>query len=347
MAKKKDVQEEEVMELMDVADEFEIAKQQGELIIERPTGSVEAPQKSAKVEAVNIDGKPTISCLRKERVIARLIMKKSPMIKSDKHVLDGGMAQNSTRTFTVPRLRSGQFAKVLTDEEEAYLEDIMGLEPKALSAYKQRDNYWSNNTPNAINTVTLHKQDNYFDLSVPEDYIRVKILLANKQTICPSLEEFQNMPKESYQFILIRENEEVMNAKSEMDNIQRCYMEYGKYSTNVPVLRHIIESFEGKQTAPTSKLEFLQTRINSIIQKDQKQFLAIIDDPYMLTKVLIKRATEAGIVVRRGTHYLLRDGNLPLCSNNEEPTLSVAAKFLNLPKNQSIKFNIEQKLDAE
>jgi len=288
---------------------------------------------------------PIVSCLRKERVIARLIKRKSPMIVTDNHVLDGGMSRNSTRTYTVPRLQSGQFVKVLTDAEERFLENMMGLEPNTLSSYRQTNNYWSNNTPNAINSVTLQKDDNYFDLSIPEDYIKVKILLANTNLICPSLEDWRKMPKASYQYVLIRENEEVKNAKSEMDTIQRSYMEYGKYSTNIPVLRHIIETFEKKATAPTSKLEFLQIRINSIIQKSPTQFLDIVDDPYMLTKVLIRRAIEAGIIVKRGAHYYLRDGNLPLCGNNEEPTLAAAAKFLNLPKNQTIKFGIEQKLN--
>ena len=35
------------------------------------------------------------------------------------------------------------------------------------------------------------------------------------------------------------------------------------------------------------------------------------------------------------------DTTIPLCGDNEEPTLNIAAKFLNLPKNQELKFKLE------
>lgn len=41
--------------------------------------------------------------------------------------------------------------------------------------------------------------------------------------------------------------------------------------------------------------------------------------------------------------YLKSDGS-PLCGDNEEPTLSVAAKFLSTPKRQELKFSLEAKL---
>jgi hypothetical protein len=45
-------------------------------------------------------------------------------------------------------------------------------------------------------------------------------------------------------------------------------------------------------------------------------------------------------------HYLT-ENNIPLCSNNEEPTLNNAARFLNLPKNQTIKLMLEGKLKED
>ena len=43
----------------------------------------------------------------------------------------------------------------------------------------------------------------------------------------------------------------------------------------------------------------------------------------------------------------LTENNIPLCSNNEEPTLNNAARFLNLPKNQTIKLMLEGKLKED
>ena len=76
-------------------------------------------------------------------------------------------------------------------------------------------------------------------------------------------------------------------------------------------------------------------------------FLKIVKDPLLNTKVLIKQAIEAGIISNRGSFLYVTETNTPLCNNGEDPTLNVAAKYLNLPKNQELKFSIEGKLKLE
>nr|DAU83986.1 MAG TPA: hypothetical protein [Crassvirales sp.] len=104
------------------------------------------------------------------------------MVTNPKHILYGGMAENAVKYFTVPQLESGKLVNVLTDDEKNFLEEIMGLEYNALSIYKKENNYWHNRQ------VRLLKQDNILDLSDPEQYIKYKILLANKDEIAPSLQ---------------------------------------------------------------------------------------------------------------------------------------------------------------
>ena len=57
-------------------------------------------------------------------------------------MLDGGMAESATRTYVVPRLKSGIYKNVLTNEEKACLEEVMQLEPNALSIHKKTNNFW-------------------------------------------------------------------------------------------------------------------------------------------------------------------------------------------------------------
>jgi hypothetical protein len=109
-------------------------------------------------------------------------------VTNPKHVLYGGMAETAVRTFVVPMLSSGVYVNVLTDSEKAFLEEVMGLEYNALSIYKKENNFWDDANDFGISKVKLQKQDNYLDLSNPEDYIRYKILLANKDFVAPSLE---------------------------------------------------------------------------------------------------------------------------------------------------------------
>lgn len=279
-----------------------------------------------------------INCLRNERVIVRYVPKESGIVTNPKHILYGGMAENAVKYFTVPQLESGKLVNILTDVEKEFLEDIMGLEFNALSIYKKENNYWSNKQ------VRLLKQDNILDLSDPEQYIKYKILLANKDEIAPSLQALQDMPKATYKYVIIKEGEETSNARQEMSSTMQAYMEYGKYERDADTLRTIIETIDGRPLALNTKIEFLQTKINKLIQADAKLFLKVITDPLLSTKVLIKRAVEGGLIANRGGFFYLREDNSPLCSNKEDPTFNMAAKFLALPKNQTIKFSLEAKL---
>lgn len=279
-----------------------------------------------------------INCLRNERVIVRYVPKESGIVTNPKHILYGGMAENAVKYFTVPQLESGKLVNILTDDEKEFLEDIMGLEFNALSIYKKENNYWSNKQ------VRLLKQDNILDLSDPEQYIKYKILLANKDEIAPSLQALQDMPKATYKYVIIKEGEETSNARQEMSATMQAYMEYGKYEKDADTLRTIIETIDGRPLALNTKIEFLQTKINKLIQADAKLFLKVITDPLLSTKVLIKRAVEGGLIADRGGFFYLREDNSPLCSNKEDPTFNMAAKFLASPKNQALKFSIEAKL---
>lgn len=297
-------------------------------------------------ETNNTEHKPKqlINCLRNERVVVRHIPKLSSTITNPKHVLFGGMAENAVKVFTVPRLSSGLYVNVLTDSEKDYLENIMGLEDNSLSIYKKQNNFWDDTNDGGISRVRLTKQDNYFNLSDPEDYIKYKILLANKDYIAPSLEVLQDKPKASYQFVIISEGDETKNAKINMSTTMKCYKEFGKIEEDADTLKVIIETIDGRPLSSTSKLEFLQTKANDLIQSDSKMFLKVITDPMLSTKVLIRKALESGIIAKRGTYLYLRSDNTPLCESGEEPTLNIAAKYLNNPKHQEIKFSIEAKL---
>ena len=304
----------------------------------------EIPMAKETKQATVKSAAATVNCLRNERVIIRHIPKESGMVTNPKHILYGGMAENAVRTFVVPRLSSGVFVNILTDSEKAFLEKVMGLEYNALSIYKKVDNFWDDSNESGISRVRLTKQDNYLNLADPEDYIRYKILLANKDYIAPSLQALQDSPKATYQFVIISEGDETKSAKDNMSATMKCYKEFGKIENDINTLRVIVETIDGRPTAPTVKLEFLQGRINTLIQADSKIFLRVITDPMLSTKVLIKRAIEAGLISNRGNYLYLKSDNTPLCEVNEEPTLNIAAKFLNAPKNQEIKFALEAKL---
>lgn len=285
-----------------------------------------------------------INCLRNERIIVKHINKQTGNIRDPKHVLYGGMSENAKKVYTVPLLKSGTFCDVLTRDEKNYLEYALGLEPNALSVYKKEDNFWDTSNDQGVSKVTLYKHDNYLDLSNPVDYIKYKILLANKDRIAPSAQALQDMPKATYEFVLLSDNEENSMAKANISTKMQCYKEFGKVENNPDILKLIIETIDGRLLAAGTKLEIMQTKINDLIQQNSKLFLKVITDKLLPTKVLINKAITAGIISKRGNYLYLKKDNTPLCNNNQEPTMNVAAAYLSEPKHQELKFSIEAQL---
>lgn len=306
----------------------------------------EAPQQWEEKPNLNpSDGKGLINCLRNERVIIKHVDKQTGMIRDPRHVLYGGMSENAKKTYTVPLLKSGTFVNVLTKDEKDYLEYVLGLEPNALGIYNKVNNFWSTANPNGISTVTLEKRNNQLDLSKPIDYIKYKILLANKDRIAPSISALQNSPKATYEFVIVAENDVNKDATTKMNYRKQAYKIFGKLEDNPDVLKLIIETIDGRPISANTKLEALQTKIDDIIQRNAQLFVNVANDKYLDVKVLINKALDAGIISRRGTYYYLRENNQPLCENGQEPNFNIAAAYLGSPKRQALKFSIETKIN--
>lgn len=290
------------------------------------------------------------NCLRNEKVIVRKLPKRTGMVTDSNHIMGDGMHDNAFRTYCVPKLqKTNNFVNVLTNEEKDFLEYYMGLAPNSLSIYKQpkEENYWSNANPNGLSSVTLKKRDNIFDLSKPTDYMAVKILLANKDKICPSMEEWEARPKETYDFVIIREGQESKLSQSNTDTTIEAIMKLGKIAEDKDVLKLVVETMTGKKYGDYTTKEWLQTQALDLIKgsaKNAKLFLNIVNDDSLDTKVLIRKAISSGVVADRGGFLYIKEGNQPMCGDGEDPTLTVASKWLSKPKNQEILFSLQAKL---
>ena len=293
------------------------------------------------------------SCLRNERVILRKLPKRTNLVQDSNHVMGDGMHDNAFYIYSVPKLqKSNVFVNVLTDDEKNYLEYVMGLPKNALSVYRQpkEENFWSNANPNGLSKITLRKRDNIFDMSKPTDYIAVKILLANKDKICPSMEEWAARPKETYEFVVIREGQESKMSKSNTDATIQAVMKLGKISDDKDILKLVVETMMGKKYSDATSLDWLQTQALDLIKntpKNARMFLSIMDDESLDNKVLIRKCISKGIIADRGGFLYIKDGNVPMCGDGEEPTLKMAAKWLGKPSNQERLFKLQAMLKGE
>ena len=282
--------------------------------------------------------------LRGETVIVRHVSKGSDLFSGERHVLAGGMADTSFRRITVPLTSNGSFKPVLTEDEADYLEKVMCMQPGTLSAHKKTDNYWSSVNPAA--TVQLGKHDMTLNLADPVDFIKYKILLCNSDRIAPDVKTLEEHHKESYEYVLIKSEDEMDDKKSRMTNLMECYRIYGKIEEDADKLRCIIELINKRPLAAGTKLSWLQTTCNDIIQDQTKTFLRVATDPLLDMKVFIKKCVAVGLISNRGGMLYLRKDGQPMCGAGEEPTLNIAARWLSEPVHQELKLTLEATLNG-
>lgn len=324
--------------------EIDIDLENNDIEVYKEVVKEEKPLKKKKKEVTSYESTENTeevkSCLINKKVYVKFIPRNYMGISNQKHILYGGMAENSVTILTVPVLDStGSYKNVLTKNEKKFLEEFMGLEYDALSIYKKVDNYWDNFI------VRLTKQGIVLDLSDPNDYIKYKVLRANNDIIADSLETLRDKPRPTYKFYMTIEDEETAIANDNMTAIMKCYKEFGKYESDYDTLKCVVELIEGRPLSSNTKLDAIKAKVNTLIQERTKEFLKTITDEYLSEVVLIKKALSSGVIAKRGDYYYLASDNRPLCNNNENPVLSVAARYISLPKNQELRLLIEAKLN--
>lgn len=302
-----------------------------------PVLVTEKPKKGKKVTTkVTDDDEELINCLRNEKITVKYILNEKTGITDRNHPFFGGLAQGAVINFVVPILRNGSLKNPLTKAEKKYLEYIMGLDDNALSVHKAEDNYWDNYQ------VRLSKDDYILDLSTPKGYIDYKVLLANTDTVAASMDELNNNPKETYRFVLVSDKEVYDTTSTKVKMKEACMEAYFKIKDNFDSLRCVIQTVTGRPVDAKTDINFLKNKCVEQIEVDPVRFAKVLTDKLLPYKVLLTKAVDAKIVTKRGTWHLY-EGQV-MSDGSEEPTFSVAAKFLSNPKNQEIKFSIEKKL---
>lgn len=272
--------------------------------------------------------------LPNEVVEVKFIKRKRGMAAGDHitedHVISGGMLTNSTKRFQAPLLKNGSIANVLTTEEKEFLEEELGLN---LSTY---GDFWKEYF------VTLRKESNSFDLSNGMDYISVKLLLSCKDLIAPDWNSRNK--KLTYQFVVTKPGAEMKETKKKYDSKKEAFKLYGKIEDDKPQLLGILKLLENKPVSANSAMDWLQTKVEAIIDETPSKFVNLVKDPAFHTMLLINNGLDAGVVQRSGNKYATTDG-LDLCEATEVATFDVAVRFLDNPKNQEIRTLIEAKIN--
>jgi hypothetical protein len=274
------------------------------------------------------------------RVVVKPNLKNSGWIKNPRHAAFFKVEGTYDRLM-VPQMRNGQLANVLTDDEKDYLEDVLQLEKNALSIYKKgNENFWFNFI------VMLGKEPAYLDLSNPQDYLRYKVILANKQIVAPNIKSLKG--RKTYKYY-IEDEREVAEIQATKANINKqAWLAYAKISDNKKELRRFLithnEVFNKatKKIATDSKLEFLQNEVSAIVENKMADFLDIVSSANYDVRATIAEGVQVGVIERKGTKYYLAGGVDKLGD-----TLLDAVEYISSPANQETRLLIEQRIKAQ
>lgn len=273
--------------------------------------------------------------LPNERVTIKFI-KRNKGLAADvgsSHVISGGMIEGATRKFCVPLLRNGGLKNVLTNEEKEFFEKghFNGV---SLSIYSD---FWK------TQYVSLEKLDTILDLSVPEDYLKYKILLSWDSVIAPSLQQYKTENKGTYQFYITKSGEELKDRSKKLDLIKAAWKAYYKLEDNRDALVSIVYLMSGKKLADNSTMEFINTEVETLVDTRTKDFLALVEDPNFETKTLIALAENVGIILKKNGKYETVDG-LTLAKQGEIASLPNAVSYLIDPKNHEVRDLIQARV---
>jgi len=280
------------------------------------------------------DTTPVTDFLRNETVTVKYLVKTNTNIKDPKHVGYGGLFNGTEIAIPAPTLDNKKMKNVLTNKEKEGLEYILG--GVNLSIYSD---FWKeSNKENGIFPIYLGKDDMVLDLSDPYDYIRYKVLKVSP-LVAGSLDEIRN--KATYRFVLVAEGEQTLKDKDAVGNKVLAFEKYVEYKNNKAVLRYILRNL-GRYTAKNQKLDFLQIETAKMIEADPNLFVAITNDKFITTKVLIEECHEYNVIDKRDKKFYTKEGE-PL-SEGDTPTLEVAAAYLASPLGQEMRLTLEAKL---
>jgi len=285
-------------------------------------------------ENVVKDEVPMTDFLKNETVTVKYLLKTNANIKDPKHVGYGGLFNGTEIAIPAPTLDNKKMKNILTDKEKNGLEFALGGEN--LSIYSE---FWKEGGKgNGIFPIYLGKQDLVLDLSDPYDYIKYKVLKISP-LVAGGLDEIRN--KATYRFVLVAEGEQTLKDKAAVGNKVLAFEKYVEFKNNKPVLRYILRNL-GRYTSKSQKIDFLQIEAAKMIEKDANLFVAITNDKYIGTKVLLEECHEYNVIDNKDKKFYTKDGE-PI-SEGDTPTLEVASAYLSSPLGQEMRLTLEAKL---
>lgn len=239
--------------------------------------------------------------------------------------------------FQCPTNQYDRLIPILTEEEQRFFEEKMGLEKNSMSFNNRTspNNFWK------TFRVALDKKGRVLDLNDPEDNITWRVLKASN--VVANTQDEINVLQHSFYMVTDTEKDEVsMKLANRYEEASKLFASISKSDNKmINVLRVL-----GKQIQADAPTKWLKSEIVKIIEQKAKtpgtltteDFIRVASDPNIDTRIFILDAMEIGEVYSEGATYKLRSGDV--IGYDFEQTLT----YFNNPKNQQIKLLIADRI---
>lgn len=270
-----------------------------------------------------------------EKVEVKYIKRQKGIITDPKHIAYGGLLEGAYITLPPKRLRNGQYANVLTNDEKRYLEKVLALPEDGLSIYNKTNNYWG------TLKVRIGKEGiPELDLSDPISYIQYKILMSYDDIVCDNIENVDRKP--TYKFVIVRTGDIQRQTNKKLDLTKEAYKLLGKLEDNREAMIDFLRVVSIKVADDTST-DWLNGEVGKYMLENTTKFVTLLKDPSYPTRVLLTKAIASGEVVKKGMNYYTKDGE-SLSEPNTQSTLENVITYLESSVNQEYRLLLMSKV---
>lgn len=275
--------------------------------------------------------------LTNTKVLIQYIWKPNTIYEKSGNPASGGMHERSLFSLPVPTNTDGSYKQILTDEETEFLGKKIGTD----LSFTNKD-FWS------TIKVALKKEGVNFDLSDPIEYIRFKVIEAwsrpdivnaQQRIICPSPDRVKE--RKEYKYVIVKPNEIAKAKRQGFDKKKEAYILIGKYEKDLDILRYLYYETTANKEIPSDnyKADDLISHFDNLIEGNPGSFLVAAQDKLLESKALLFAAYCNGVIKMADKELWF--GDKKLSEEKEQATMANAAKYINHPARQEIKFSIE------
>lgn len=252
-------------------------------------------------------------------------------ISDPRHLLYDGKLDSSIDSFSVLRGESGKYVLNLTEEEENFIIDGLGLNPTDLNLGNRNNEYLKNLT------VEMPKAGLRLNLNDPWDFLVDKVLQSYTNVIAPGKKSANK--KASYRYMRIKADEEVDIQLENADLRKEAYKMLGSLEdSREKMIMYLLN--EGVRLHRQISTKDVRKLVNDRVEKDYKRFIDTLSENLFTEKGIINMGVVVGSIQEKNKLYYYDEQ--PMASDGEPATLTNAALFLKDKVNSQVRIAITQ-----